>query len=485
MRGDYTDARGMIRSRIELDPNNFQAQYVMAEIYRMEKNDFGELQHLLELHKIGKYPGGVSPIKIANRIGELYYNQENYTESFEAYYEAYMLHSKNEEALVHLAFLAIGKGEFEIAERFFKILMEITPSIPEYRLARAVGLSMLGNKLALEEFETVIEKKKSDLTANFLTALQAFKQGKHERCLELIDGIFDDIDEKPIKYVAAKLGCAAAFGNEDYPRALNFATGALKIATEEFLDKERYDAKLSVAYMAILAGKLELANEHLLELEIQNPHDDLIIRVSDFRMDLEENVTAVDQISPRGFDFSMHLQDWVKKRFPENIIYRMSGLKMDADFQINLISGDQIQRPRMARSDIDYESLIDQFNNLKDAAFESACEKIIKILGYNVQKALEVRERDGKDFIAQERMDKTKRALFRLRKWKNQPISDIFLRDLQNYMNELKVSNGYVIAGARLTAGAEQALQNLKKIEVINEEKLGELLAQIFGTDSI
>jgi hypothetical protein len=52
-------------------------------------------------------------------------------------------------------------------------------------------------------------------------------------------------------------------------------------------------------------------------------------------------------------------------------------------------------------------------------------------------------------------------------------------------MNELKVSNGYVIAGARLTAGAEQALQNLKKIEVINEEKLGELLAQIFGTDSI
>ena len=48
-------------------------------------------------------------------------------------------------------------------------------------------------------------------------------------------------------------------------------------------------------------------------------------------------------------------------------------------------------------------------------------------------------------------------------------------------MNELKVNQGFVIAGARLTQGADQALNNLKKIEVINEENFGMLIKDIIG----
>ena len=75
--------------------------------------------------------------------------------------------------------------------------------------------------------------------------------------------------------------------------------------------------------------------------------------------------------------------------------------------------------------------------------------------------------------------DKKDRALFQFRKWRNQPISDIFLRNMQNTLNELKVARGFVIAGARLTTGAESALQNLKKIQVINGEDLGAVLVNI------
>ncbi len=109
----------------------------------------------------------------------------------------------------------------------------------------------------------------------------------------------------------------------------------------------------------------------------------------------------------------------------------------------------------------------------------SICEKVMETQGYKLEKILPSREKEGADFIARELLDKKNKALFRIRRWKDQPISDIFLRDMQNNMNELKVSRGYVIAGARLTPGAESALENLKKITVINDQDLGELLHKV------
>ena len=50
---------------------------------------------------------------------------------------------------------------------------------------------------------------------------------------------------------------------------------------------------------------------------------------------------------------------------------------------------------------------------------------------------------------------------------------------MQNLLNEQKVGLGFVVAGARLTEGAEKALENLKKITVVNDAELATLLQKI------
>ena len=100
-----------------------------------------------------------------------------------------------------------------------------------------------------------------------------------------------------------------------------------------------------------------------------------------------------------------------------------------------------------------------------------------------MDRTLPNRDPDGLDLVAFNTEDKKDKALFEFRKWKNQPISDIFLRNMQNTLNEMKVMRGFVVAGARLTTGAEAALQNLKKIQVINGEEFGAVLVNIIKPD--
>ena len=238
-----------------------------------------------------------------------------------------------------------------------------------------------------------------------------------------------------------------------------------------------------MSLMAILTGDLEIAADNLTELEILNPSNESIIKLSDFRMDLEEGQTAIDRVSPRGFDFFSYMVDWLRNRFSESDIYDLSGLKMDESFDILKLhtrEGDG-EKGASSRADFDPSELIEKFNILKGETFQKACESIIDIQGYTAKKTLPNREKDGADIIAASKLDSSDTALFRIRQWANQPISDIFVRNMQNYMNEQKVKHGFVVAGTRLTNGAEEALKNLSKITVINEHDFGEILWKLFG----
>ncbi len=479
-RGDYTDARGMVRARISRDPDDVLAHHTLARVYALEGNDESELSHLLEVRRIGSYTQEITPIQVLNRIGEIHYQRDRYRESFEIYMESQRFSQTNEEALAHLAFMAIGQGEFDVAETFFRKLVRSAPNVAEYHIARGVGLAVLKNKEAMKELELGLALEPNDQTARFLNCLQATRQTETNKAKELLDSLLPMVTSPQVMHITNRLAVSVFYMMRDFNKALEHAERVLVSAVKEGWEQEEYDARLSVAYMAMLSGQMEKANENLLELEIRNPSDDLVLKISDFRMDLEEGAATVDKVSPRGFDFTTHLQDWLRRRFPDDAIYQLSGLRMDERFAVlDFFTKDGSPRMRTAEIQIDPAALIEKFNSLRDDGFMAACEGIIGIQGYRIEKTLPYRDRDGADFVAVEKGEKKTKALFRIRKWKNQPISDIFLRDMQNYMNELKVSGGFVVAGARLTSGAEEALKNLRKITVINEYDLGSVLQKV------
>lgn len=481
-RGAYMDARSIIRPRVDRDPDDPRPHYYMSRVYAMEGNTDQELAHLRELKRIGRWTSQeFQAADILVRIGQLFYEDDRYSDAFDAYLEALNVDPSNETALAHVAFMAIGQGEFQLADGYFKRLIKIAPNVADYRIARGVGLAMMKNKEALEELTLGMTLQPRNQTAQFLTAMQAFREGAYERARELLEGLFGQLSDPYVLYVCNRLGAAVYYMCKDGARALSCAERCLSAAVKEEWEDEEYDARLSVAYLAIMNGDLEKASEHLLELEIRDPSDDLVMKISDFRMDLEEQVADVDRVSPRGFDFLTHMQDWVRRRFPDDAVYRLSGLAMSDTFDVmSFFTREGAARPRReAAVQVDPDELIERFNNLRGESFLAACQSLMANLGFRFQSQLPYRERDGADFIATSLQDKKVKALFRIRQWRNQPISDIFLRDQQNYMNELKVSQGFVVAGARLTSGAEAASQNLKKISIVNDMEFAELLQKI------
>lgn len=482
-KGQYTDARGMIRGRLDSDPDNHRAHYAMARIYALEGNAAQELYHLEEIKRINRFSQEINAGTVMNRIGEIHYAAGDYRDAFEAYLDALSINNKNEPALAYLAFMSIGQEQFDIAEKYFKRLVELSPNRAEYRLARGIGLAMEKSGDAIKEMEMALSLTPGDPTAKFLTALQAFKIGEVDKSLRLIEELIPTLTDPAIIYIANKLAVSVYYRKSDYRQAMVYAERCMETSNSEGWAGEEYENRMTVAYMAMLTGDLEKANEHLLELEINNPSDQLVMTLSDFRMDLEEGITTVDQVSPRGFDFRSHLQDWLRKRFPDNILYRLSGLGMDEGFDVLGFftqDGAEKERPKKTtKRENDPMVLIDRFNNLEGNAFQAATEQIINSLGHRIVKSLPYREKDGADYITAEIANKKNKALVRIRKWRNQPISDIFLRDMQNLLNEQKVSLGFVIAGAQLTGGAEAALENLKKITVINDAELAGMLQKI------
>lgn len=479
--GDFTDARGLIRSRVEREPDNPYPHSVMVHIYEMEGNEEGELIHLQELKKINRslpdYPLG----KVYNRIAAIHYRRDEFLEAYAAYQEALEITPRSEEALTHLGFMAIGQGEFNTAEKYLSKLIQVSPNHAEYRLARGVALSMLKRSEAIEELEKAHALNSSSQVIRFILAFQLYREKKYKKAYEVLSSLLPELEDVSIRYFGEKLATTLAYHNGMYVEAYKHSRECMIRAQNENWSKEEYDSRLAFAYMSILTGNLEDANENLLELELQNPQDQNVMKVSDFRMDLEEGVAEVGHVSPRGFDFHLHLEDWARGRFPEDTIYRISGLMMAEQFELPNESSDAPVKRKVSSGErqIDPEPFIDAFNELKEDEFQKACASIIEALGCKLRRTLPYKEKDGMDMIAVSQEDKKKTVLFRIRKWKNQPISDIFLRDMQNYMNELKVNEGFVVAGASLTAGAESALENLKKIQVVNEVELGELLQKI------
>ncbi|MCB1173422.1 MAG: tetratricopeptide repeat protein [Leptospiraceae bacterium] len=482
--GNYMDARGIIRSRISRDPDNVKGHFYLARIYNMEGNQDQELEHLLEIQRINRFVGEVHAVEVILRIAQIYYQRDQYPQAFENFMAVLQFDQKNEHALAHIAFLAAGQAEFDTAVRYFNRLVRVAPNKVDYRIALAVCQAMVKKgKEASEAFQLALAQDNTNQTGSFLAALHAFRSGDPATALELVEELLAHLTDPMILYLGRKMACASWYLKKDFKKALSYAEQCLQMAAEFHWTDEEYDARLAVAYMAMWSGDLEKANDHLLQLEVNNPADQTVLRVADFRMDLEEQVARLDEISPRNFDFVAHMQDWVRFRFAEDLIYKISGLRQSVSFDVlSFFTQDgQEKSIRDKKNEFDPSELINRFNSLSGDAFHMACERIIASQGFKVKKELKKSDKDGLDFLTQSVTDKKVMALFRIRQWSNQPISDIFIRDQQNYMNEHKASLGFVVAGARLTPGAEAALQNLKKVTVINDKALGLLLQSTMG----
>ncbi len=501
--GNYIDARVLMRSRLDRNPQDPRAHYHISRLFWQEGDVEQELMHLLKVKELSLYFKEVQPQVVLGRIGEIYYQKNQLKEAFENFLELLHFIPDNESALAHVAFIAVGQAEFFIAERYFSKLVEIAPEVSEYHIGYGVCLSTLKRSNALSELELGYSQSPHNITAAFLAAFQNYLEAKHDRAQEIIERIKTDITDKYIKHIMNRLSIAVHQAKKDYSKALQYNEACLQTALMNQWKREIYDAHLGMAYLFILTNNLAKAKEHLFELEIQYPSDSLVMGFSQYCVSLEKKGKLSNQPlkkedqkkeSYQKFDFPFHMENWIKDRIPKDAIYILSGLQQRPKFNLSqsllqsrLDKSDKLSRLQERQEDQEnltghdklspdeLEEIIDRFNSLPMKKFSEVCEGIINMLKFKDASILGSNE-EGVDIIAYSSEKRTIKALFRIRRWRQQPISDIFLHEQESFMHEIKAELSFVIAGAQLTQGAANLLPQLKSMTVVNGEKLASLL---------
>ncbi len=442
----------------------------------MENDEENYIQFLEKMYQIKKTVPNLSLSEIINKLADYYYKNEDYLQSIKYYEEALRYNKNNIEALARLAFFYAGQEYFEKADDYLKRLTEIIPDKEEYSLARGIINSYLNKREALEYFKKVIEINPEHTLGLLFLGIESFrKKYLDDNLIHQIEEKLKNILEMEIRYLFHKLLTGLYFLKKNYNKALYHIENCLQIVLKENFNKEEYLIRIAYACLGILGGDIESAHENLLILETRDFNDQNVIRLSDYRMNVEEGKIIPGQISPEGFDFMNFTQNHFEKFFPGDFIYKISNLKMKKKINLNLDTGILSSKKESSSVNLDFEEIINHFNSLNRTNFLEKSNQLIQMLGYNVSQILPPDDNEGFDCIAENY--EGKKALIKIRQWKNQSISDIFLRNFQNRINETKVQEGFIISGAKLTSGAEQALQNLKKIKIINDEAFAKLLS--------
>lgn len=474
--GNFLDARAMVRDHLESSPGNTKSLFVMAKIYSMEGDFLSEASYLEKIKKIGKFDKDFSDLYVCNRIADIYYNLDMFEEAFFYYMDTLLIDPANPEALLRLGFMALGQKDFSIADLFIKRLSPSSTKIPSYYIARGIIKAGLGKGELFSEFEKAYNLDRTSPVAGFLYSVSAAKEGRCDEAIEASNKIVESVEDEFIRYTLFQFIMSQYFIKEDFSSAAKHARLCLEIAKLNGWRQEVIDSNFYFAMSLIAQNKLDEASEFLIDAESERMDDQEIIELANYKYQLENGGLKLWEVGENGYNLKNELKNVFEKNFPNERYFELSGLRSKESFNIRGIVSEEGKKITNQIGLIGVDKLT-RFNSLKGTAFKNTCTRIIMALNYRVSREIPYLENDGANFIGSNIAEKDIKALFRIRKWKNVKISDVFLRDLLSAVNDLSVDKGFIIGSAELTPGAKKVFSaNSDQIVIVNGKELDDLL---------
>lgn len=475
--GKFSEARGLVRERLDSDPNNVKLLILLSKIYSLEKDLLNEVAPLEKIKKLGRFDKEITPVYINNRIGDLYYKLEMFDESFFNYIDTLEFDPNNNEASLRLGFMCLSQKEFKLAEKFLKPIPEEKMNNSSFFIARGVISASLVRGNEKELFQRAFDLDPNSPVAGFLYAISLSKIKKHKEALDIANKMLQRIDNDEVVYVATQFIMLQYSALEDYDSAIKQAKNCLEIARRNEWGFEVAESGYFCALFLIVLEKLEEASEFLIEAESIRVDDKDIIDLANYKMDLEEKNAIPGQPSKRGYNLEIVLSELSDKLFPEDRYYELSGLRSNSTINIRGIINDEGEKVINQLSNLGINK-ITKFNSLQKTFFKNICAKIIAAYNYRIKRELPCYESDGLNFLALNEQNET--AVFKIRKWKNIKVSDVFLTELLQNINEHSANYGYIVGDADLTLGAKKVMQsNEDKIKLVNGSELDTLLNKL------
>jgi tetratricopeptide (TPR) repeat protein len=472
--GNYVDARAIVRDKLEEDHQNPYGHYVMSKIYSMENDPMNEAKHLEIIKKNSRYTKDIDPLTVSNRIADIYYSRDYFEEAFFHYLDTLHVDRSNPIACMRLGFMALGQKEFKIADTFFSRLPEERMNTSLYLIARGVISGVTGGGKEREYFEKAFKLEKSAV-CGFLYAISLSRENKHKDAVKIASSIADQVEDEYVRYTIFQFLMTESILMQNFPDAFKYARLCMEMSKLNGWASEQIESDIHFSMICIYMARYEDASEHLIEAEAERLDDPEVIGLANLKYKLERGLGNLESLSV-DYDLTKELNILSVSLFPNSRYFELSGMRSSKPFNIKGLV-DEAGNKTAKKLDLVGIDKFEKFISMAGTQFKNQSTRMILKLGYRVTKELTNPDGDGVNYLCSSKENVDNKAIFRVRKWKDAKVSDIFLREMLQQMEESNAIRGYIIGNFDLTeAGRKIISQNEGSFELINADRLEDLL---------
>ena len=469
------EAMAVFKQEIANDKFNFQAHFYQAQSHEKLGELDQALKHYKEVLNIGCYSSAIERPAILKKIAAISYAQGYMKEAFSYYLYFLRVYPEDLEANRHIAFMALGKGEFELALPYLEKVRVADPGDRHYKLAAAVAYFEMNDES--KSFELLRELRNDfadDADLEFLYILSC-QNSHHKEVVKLIEKKFATANEDFIKFILFRIAANAGYRSGDYGSVIEFFYDRIKEGTIPT------ELQAEFIYYVIL-----------MMIEVENYTDAglLFEKLTNLRPSFLKSDDLKLYINMRNKNYNSSeiapFQDVYHKAFesliPPRLLFNASGLKTNDDIDINdffeSVDDKLVLRPEFGEVTVDGSFQI--ILEYSPTEFLSYCRSASFALGYRVIQQFPG-ESEGLDILAQSIANKKIKAILVFSRFtKDTPvISDIFLDNILAVVAKNRADKAILITNASLTEGAEMKINAEPKLEVLTESALINLFRSI------
>ena len=457
----------------------FDIHYQIAELYNKIGNYDQLIFHLNEILRIDKYSAEITKLMVLEKLAQAYYLLEEIEKAFQVFFEILKIEPDDPEAYYHIAFIALGQGEFEIAQKYFEKLVLIHDDFESYFGAGICSHQNDKNADAVRYFKEAIALKPNSDIATLAISFALQKSGKYNEAILYIEKLVKRITEDDVKYISKRLLSFLNLEADKNEAGLKLLEELLSFTRGKNLQDEIKLSLYDIGFACVKNNQLNKAFSYWEELyRIDNNYEDVKELLNLIKKDMNRNSDG------DGFDNSIfdYVDDWVKNAFSPNFLWNICGLKSSRIIDIkNVVVPAKIVKGKSGKQIFPEEPVesgerIAAFCSLDNENFRMISTRIVMKLGNKVTEILHTyKEPDGVDLVSlsEETDDK---VLVWIRRWKDSNVGEITLRNFAQAVNDIKAKKGIFITSAELTQAAQQSLSKLRKVNVIPPSELNDLL---------
>jgi tetratricopeptide (TPR) repeat protein len=466
-------------------PDDFTAHFRLGDIYlRLNETD-NAINHFEEVMRLGKFNFAVDRVDVQKKLANAYYMRDEIEKVFGSYLDVLNASPSDPEALYHVAFIALGQEEFEMAQRYFEKLVKVNRD--DFSVFFGAGICSYQNQKvsdAVNNFQAALTVNPRSDAGNLAMAMGLFRKKDFKQSLVYANEIVTSTKDPAVLFIGKRL---MAFINLQLKKNEEALKIFEEINTNAKSNESQDDIMMSLfdlGYAYIRSDKLSQAYAYWNELyQIDKTYNNIQRLVTVLRKEMDaEAKKKRDEFEVSILD---GIDDWALAPFPQNFLWEVCGLKAKTRFDIkNVLVSTRIFVQREGDADSkaglsDSGDRLQRFMELDAENFRIASNRVLAKMGYKVDQILQTyREPDGVDFMANS-IETKEKTLVWVRRWKKTQVGEIPLRNFAQAINDNKLRQGIFVTAGELTEGAKGSLDKLGKVMIIYPEQLNEFLRGI------